>query len=131
MSDTSSLSYGLGGYYCRYKMAGASACYAKRSGFLHFCDAVHVPPLPCRLPVCHLGRWPHCAGTHFLESDSRPLPRSYTCSICRHHGAAPHGGKCTQKNAAARPVVTGWMFEGGDTFFQKCLLAYLKGPVLL
>ena len=45
--------------------------------------------------------------------------------------AVPLEERCTQENVAARPVVTGRIFEGGDTFFQKCLLAYLKGPVLL
>ena len=29
------------------------------------------------------------------------------------------------------PLSQDGFFEGGDTFFQKCLLAYLKGPVLL
>lgn len=116
------------GCYCKHKVTEASICYAKHTDFLHFYDAVHVPPLPCRLSVCHIGCCTHWAGTHSLESDSRPLLRSYTCSIFPAKQAVPLEARCTQKRLAARPVVTGWIFKGSDTFFQRCIEAILKGP---
>ena len=87
------------GCYCKHKGTEASACYAKHTDFLHFYDAVHVPPLPCRLSVCHIGRCTHWAGTYSRQSCRRLQLRSCACSIFRHHGADPLEGRCTQENA--------------------------------
>ena len=118
------------GCYCKRKGTEASACYAKHTDFLHFYDAVHVPPLPCRLSVCHIGRCTHWAGTYSRQSCRRLQLRSCACSIFRHHGAAHWREGAYKRTLAARPVVTGWIFEGSDTFFQRCIGAVLKGPVL-
>ena len=119
------------GCYCKHKGTEASACYAKRSGFLRFRIAVLVPILSRCLPVRHIGRCTHWAGTHPLESGSRPLLRSCACSIFRHHGAAPHGGRCTQSSVGRSLCCHGVNFEGSDTFFQRCILGYPSRPCLI
>ena len=85
VSDTSSPPHGLGAVTASTRGRERVYYYAKRSGFLRFYDAVHVPSLPRRLPVRHIAHCTHKVGTHFLESDSRPLPRSCACSIFPAH----------------------------------------------
>lgn len=115
------------GCYCKHKGTEASAFYAKRSGFLRFRIAVLVPILSRCPPVRHIGHCTHWAGTHFLESDSRPLLRSCACSIFPAAQAVPLEGRCTQENAAAHPVVTGWIFGGSNAFCQKHIGAVSEG----
>lgn len=113
---------------CKHKWTEASICYAKHTDFLHFYDAVHVPPLPCRMSVCHIGCCTHWAGSHFRQSYRRLQLRSCACLVVPATQAVPLEGRCTQKRLAAHPVVTGWIFEGGNAFFQKHIEAILKGP---
>ena len=117
------------GCYCKHKGTEASAFYAKHTDFLHFYDAVHVPPFPCCPPVRHIGHCTHWAGTHFLESDSRPLLRSCACSVVRRKQRRPLGGRYTHSNMGRSDCCHGLNFEGSDTFFQRCIEAVLQGPV--
>ena len=115
------------GCYCKHKGTEASACYAKHTDFLHFYDAVHVPPLPCCPSVCHIGRCTHWAGTHFLESDSRPLLRSCACSIFRHHGAAPHGESAHKRTMPPSPLSQDGFLREAILFFKSVCWPISKG----
>ena len=116
------------GCYCKHKGTEASICYAKHTDFLHFYDAVHVPPLPCRLSVCHIGCCTHRAGSHFRQSYCRLQLRSCACLIVPATQAVPLEARYTQKRPAARPVVTGWIFGRSNAFFQKHIGAFPEGP---
>lgn len=110
------------GCYCKHKFPGASAFYAKRSGFLRFRIAVLVPILPRRSPVRHIGHCTHWAGTHFLESDSRPLLRSCACSVVPSPRTRPHVGKVhTLKLWDAQTVVTVRILREAMLFFKSML----------
>lgn len=116
------------GCYCKHKGTEASAFYAKRSGFLRFRIAVLVPILSRCPPVRHIGHCTHWAGTHFLESDSRPLLRSCACSIVPAHRPSHWREGAHKRTLAARPVVTGWIFGESNAFFQKHIGAVSEGP---
>ena len=87
------------GCYCKHKGTEASACYAKRSGFLRFRIAVLVPILSRRLPVRHIGRRTHWAGSHFRQSYCRLQLRSCACLVVPAAQAVPLEGRCTQSTA--------------------------------
>lgn len=115
------------GCYCKHKWTEASICYAKHTDFLHFYDAVHVPPLPCRLSVRHIGCCTHEAGTHFLESDSRPLLRPCACSVVPSPQTRPHAGKVhTFKLWGAQTVVTVRISRDAMLFFKSTWELSLK-----
>ena len=119
------------GCYCKHKGTEASACYAKRSGFLRFRIAVFVPILSRCPPVRHIGRCTHWAGTHSLESDSRPLLRSCACSVVRHHGAAHwREGAHKRDGRPARCHRMDFLREA-ILFFKSVCWPISKGPVLL
>ena len=117
------------GCYCKHKGTEASACYAKHTDFLHFYDAVHVPPLPCRPPVRHIGRCTHWAGSHFRQSYCRLQLRSCACLVVRRKQRRPLGGRCIQSSARRLLCCHGVNFEGSGTFFQRCTGAIPQGPV--
>lgn len=104
---------------------------AKYTDFLRFCVAVHVPThLRCLL-IHHIPHRTHKAGKHSRRSCRRCQLWDHACSVVPAHRPGPLEGRYTQKRLAARPVVTGWIFETGYTFFQKYIRAVSKGPVLL
>ena len=119
------------GCYCKHKGTEASACYAKRSGFLRFYDAVHVPSLLRRPPVRHIGRCTHWAGTHPLESDSRPLLRSCACSVVRSHRTAHWREGAHKRTLPPVPLSQDGFSDEALLFFKSMLELSPKGPVLL
>ena len=119
------------GCYCRYKMAGASAFYAKHTDFLHFYDAVHVPSLPCRPSGRHIAHCTHKTGTYSRQSCCRLQSRSYTCSIFRHHGAAPCGEGAHKRTLPPVPLSQDGFLREAMLFFKSISELSSKGPVLL
>lgn len=119
------------GCYCKHKGTEASAFYAKHTDFLRFYDAVHVPPLSRCPSVCHIGRCTLWAGTHFLESDSRPLLRSCACSVVRHHGAAHWGEGTHKRDWPPIPLSQDGFLREATPFFKGVSRPSSKGPVLL
>lgn len=128
VSVTSGLPYGLGAVTAG--MTGHKRMFwdAKYTDFLHLRIAVLVPIRLRRPAVYHIPHRTHKAGTYSRQSCCRLQLWGHTCSIFPATQAVPLGGRYTQENAAAQPVVTGWIFEGSDTFFQRCIEAVLKGP---
>ena len=117
------------GCYCKHKGTEASACYAKHTDFLRFCDAVHVPPLSRCPSVCHIGHCTHWAGSHFLESDSRLQLRSCACSIFPAHRPTRLREGAHNQTVGRSDCCHGLNFEGSDTFFQRCIEAVLQGTI--
>lgn len=119
------------GCYCKHKGTEASAFYAKRSGFLRFRIAVLVPILSRWPPVRHIGHCTHWAGTHFLESDSRPLLRSCACSIVPAHRPS-HWREGTHKRTLPPiPLSQDGFSEEAMLFVKSISELSPKGSVLL
>lgn len=114
------------GCYCKHKGTGSSVFYAGWSGFLRFCDAVHVPPLPRCPPAVHIGRCTNKAGKHSRRSCPRFQPRSCACSIVLAHRPAPNGEGTHIQTVGRSDCCHGLNFEGCNTFFQKYQTACLK-----
>lgn len=114
------------GCYCKHKGTEASAFYAKHTDFLHFYDAVHVPPFPCRLSVRHIGHRTHWAGSHFLESDSRLQLRSCACSIVPSPRTRPTGGKVHTRERCRPSRCHRMDFREKQCFFSKAYRSYLR-----
>ena len=128
VSDTSSLPYGLGAVTA--SMTGHKWMFwdAKYTDFLRFRIAVLVPIHLRRPAIHHIPHRTHKTGTY--SQTVLPLApvvgsRLFCCPVPQDR---PLGGRYTQKELTAQPVVTGWMFEGGNAFFQKHIGAVLKGP---
>ena len=107
------------GCYCKHKGTEASICYAKHTDFLHFCDAVHVPPLPCCLSVCHIGCCTHWAGSHFRQSYCRLQLRSCACSIFPSPQTRPHAGKVHTFKRGTLRLLSRSEFWGKRYLFSK------------
>lgn len=118
------------GCYCKHKGTGSSVFYAGWSGFLRFCDAVHVPPLPRCPPAVHIGRCTNKAGSHFRRSYLRVQPRSCACSIVLAHRPAPNGEGAYTQIWDAQAVVTVWILSR-QYFFSKISNCLPQGPVWL
>lgn len=119
------------GCYCRHKGTEASAFYAKHTDFLHFYDAVHVPPFPCRLSVCHIGHCTHWAGSHFLESDSRLQLRSCACSIFPAHRPSHWREGAHKRTLPPVPLSQDGFSEEAMLFVKSISELSPKGSVLL
>ena len=104
---------------------------AKYTDFLRFRIAVLVPIRLRRPAIHHIPHRTHKAGTY--SQTVLPLAPAMGSRMFNFPGpqAVPLEGRYTQGTLAARPVVTGWIFEGGNAFFQKHVIACLKGPVSL
>lgn len=111
------------GCYCKHKGTGSSVFYAGWSGFLRFCDAVHVPPLSRCPPAVHIGRCTNKAGTYFRRSYLRLQPRSCACLVVPSPQTRPHAGKVHTKETGRSGCCHGLNFEGCNTFFQKYMKA--------
>ena len=117
--DTSGQPYGLGAVTA--SMTGHKRMFwdAKYTDFLRFCIAVLVPTRLRRPPTYHIPHRTHEAGTHPRRSCRRCQLWCHTCSIFPAHRPAHWGEGTHKRTLAARPVVTGWIFEGSNAFFQK------------
>ena len=116
------------GCYCRYKMAGVSAFYAKHTDFLHFYDAVHVPSLPCRPSVCHIAHCTHKTGTYSRQSCCRLQSRSYTCSIFPAHRPSHWREGAHNQVWGAQAVVTACILMEATPFFKGMFLGCPSRP---
>ena len=117
------------GCYCKHKGTEASACYAKRSGFLRFRIAVLVPILSRCLPVRHIGRCTHWAGTYsqtVLPLAPAPVLRLFCCPAPQ---GRPAWGKVHTIKRRRSDCCHGLHFEGSNAFFQKHIGAVPEGPV--
>ena len=106
------------GCYCKHKRTEASVFYAKQSGFLRFCVAVHVPTRPRCPPAVHIGRCTPWAGSHSRQSYCRLQLRSCACSIVPAHRPSHWGEGTHIQTWDAQAVVTAWILREAMLFFK-------------
>lgn len=119
------------GCYCKHKGTGSSVFYAGWSGFLRFCDAVHVPPLLRCPPAVHIGRCTNKAGKHSRRSCPRFQPRSCACSIVLAHRPAPNGEGTHKRDWPPVPLSQDGFLRDAILFFKSISKLSSKGLVLL